>query len=250
MSDIKIELLNKEEASNFFKMWGLTSAVCYATDDKYAVGVGKSCMKTKHYSGGRHRYLVFRFEGISRACADQMARHSIGVCLNMRSGRYVNIADFDYHTPSLIKRNAKAKKIYDDHMKATREAYKGICEALEEDGYKGEKVNECARGVAPMAHHTKMVMGFNLEALTNFMHKRLCVCSQEEIQKVARQLKKAVVEVLPELEDELVAVCEAYLYCPESAKRSCGRYPQKSELALALEMYRKSKQEPKKLKLT
>ena len=160
----------------------------------------------------------------------------------MQSGRYVKLGeDFSYHTPTPILRNPKAKEIYDNHMKLVSENYKAICEALEEDGLKGESVYECARGVSPMSYHVKLVMSFNLEALINLMHKRLCTCAQEEIRKVAREMKKQVIELVPELEEHLVAVCQSQLYCPESPKRTCGLYPQKSELKEVLKMYTNEK---------
>lgn len=233
-----VTIVNKDELKNFFKYYGETAAVCYNTDPKYAIGVGKSCLQTEHFSGSRHRYIVIKFENISRACADQISRHSTGTALNMKSFRYVPLHNFNYHTPPLILKNSKAKEIYDKHMKATQIAYSEICEALESDGYKGEKVYECARGVAPMNAYTSMVMGFTPEALINFLNKRLCVCSQYEIQQVAKKVREIVLSEIPELSDKLVAICQRQLWCPESPKRSCGAYPQKDELKLALSEYR------------
>ena len=240
MSELKVEILNKEELKDFFKMYGMAAAVCYNTPEKFAVGVGKSCLKTKHMSPSRSRYITFRFEGISRACADQMARTAIGVSISMQSGRYVKLGeDFSYHTPAPILKNEKAKKIYDEHMKLVSKNYQAICEALEEDGLKGEQVYECARGISPLNFHTKLVMSFTVEALQNFMNKRLCVCAQEEIRKVALAMKKEVIKYIPELESELVSVCVSKMYCPESPKRSCQAYPQKEELQNALKLLKK-----------
>ena len=230
MSELKVTMLNQDECENLFKLWGLTSAICYATPEKYANGVGKSCLSTKHFSGSRHRYIVLKFENISRACADQMARHSVGTAVNMQSGRYVNLADFTYHTPTPILKNEKAKAIYDGIMETIEKGYVDICAALEEDGLKGESVYECARGIAPMNHHTKLVMAYTPEALINFLNKRLCVCSQEEIRKVAREIKKIVGEAIPELKPYLVPICQAQLWCPESPKRTCGAFKQRDEL--------------------
>lgn len=173
-------------------------------------------------------------------CADQMARHSVGTAINMQSGRYVNLANFTYHTPTPIKNNIKAKGIYENLMNTIEKAYVEICEALEEDGLRGEKVYECARGIAPMNHHTKLVMGFTVEALTNFLNKRLCVCSQEEIQQVARMVKKIVGNELPELKPLLVPICQAQLWCPESPKRTCGAFMQKSEVEKILLQHKKT----------
>ena len=237
---MKVEIINKEELKDLFKIWGEFSCVCYATPKKFAKRVGQSCLETKHYSGSRSRHIIFQFEGVSRACADQMVRHSVGTAMNMQSGRYVDLKEFEYHIPSKISRNEKALEIYKKHMEQTKENYKAICEILEEDGLKGEQVFECARGIAPMNHCTKLTMSFTIEALMNFMNKRLCVCSQEEVQKVARLMKKEIIEVLPELESKLVAACDALGYCPESKRRSCGKYPQKEVVVALMNEYRKN----------
>lgn len=224
---MKVNILNKEEIKKLFETWGEFSCVCYATPKKFAKKVGESCMDTKHYSGSRSKHIIFEFEGISRACADQMVRHSVGTAVNMQSGRYVDLKEFEYHIPTKILNNEKALSIYKRHMEQTKKNYIEICKILELDGHKGEQIYECARGIAPMNHHTKLVMSFTVEALINFMNKRLCVCSQEEIQKVARMMKKEINDILPKLGENLVPACEASGWCPESQKRTCGRYPQK-----------------------
>lgn len=167
-------------------------------------------------------------------CADQMVRHCIGTSVNMQSGRYVNLENFNYHTPNAIKRNEKALRLYEEHMYQTQLTYKEICKELEKDGLKGEKVYECARGIAPMNHHTKLTMSFTIEALINFMNKRLCVCSQQEIRQVALKMKEQVLLVIPDLQNYLVPICEANLWCPEAKNRSCHAFPQKSEVMLAI----------------
>lgn len=240
---MEINIINKDELRNFFKTFGLYSCTCYNTDKKFAIGVGKSCLKTGHFSGSRAVYITFEFSGVSRACLDQMARHSIGTSINMQSGRYVSLENFEYHTPTLILKNDIAKEIYDKHMEETRKNYKLIVQELEKCGYTGEKVFECARGIAPMNHHSKMTMGFTIEALINFMNKRLCVCSQEEIRKVAALMKKQVIDIIPELDEYLVAACDENLYCKEKPSRSCGKYPQKDVIKDIIKNYKGNKHE-------
>jgi hypothetical protein len=46
---------------------------------------------------------------------------------------------------------------------------------------------------------------------------------------LAMGIKKATVEILPELRDKLVPNCQALLWCPEG-KASCGAYPTKNQL--------------------
>lgn len=238
---MKVEIINQEEVKQLFKYWGLAAAKCYDSPKKFAERIGKSCLETKHYSGSRGRFIMFDITGVPRALVDQLVRHEVGVFKNVESGRYVNFSDFDYYTPDIINKDEQLKKLYHEHMENTKRVYKAIVERLNELGYHGEKAYEVARGVICMNYNTGLVIGFTVEALINLMHKRLCVCSQDHIIKLAVLMKKATLELLPELKDKLVPACEALGYCPESAKRTCGRYPQK-EVAIALmNEYRKNK---------
>lgn len=227
---MKVELLNKEEVLTLFKDWGTAACMCYDTPAKYAERVGKSCLTTKHFSGSRGNYIKFKITGVPRALVDQLVRHEQGVFKNVESGRYVNFSDFDYYIPKIVEKDKELSELYHSHMERTRQTYKDMVQRLETLGYKGEKAFEVARGVAPMNYNTGLVIGFTVEALINLMNKRLCVCSQDHIRQLAKLMKKEVVEVLPELEKYLVPVCEAYTWCPENPKRSCGKYPQKEEV--------------------
>lgn len=238
---MKVELINANEVENLFKSWGEFSCTCYNTPKKFAVKVGESCLNTKHFSGSRAEYLKFNISGVSRACLDQLVRHTVGVTVNMQSGRYVNMDDFQYTTPSTLNNIDEAKAIYDSHMLATKEAYNKIADILKDNGLKGEKVNEIARGVLPMNHHSKLTMGVTIEALINICNKRLCVCSQEEIQQLTRLIKNEVIRVLPQLKPHLVPICVASNYCPESPSRSCGAYPQKDIVTQLVLDWNKSK---------
>ena len=48
-------------------------------------------------------------------------------------------------------------------------------------------------------------------------------------------MKKAVLEILPGLKDDLVPNCKYLLWCPEG-KRGCGMYPTKEELMNMLQI--------------
>lgn len=224
---MKVEILNKNEAIKLFEDWGIAACMCYDTPDKYAERVGKSCLSTKHFSGSRGNYIKFKITGVPRALVDQLVRHEQGVFKNVESGRYVNFSDFSYYTPNIVNQDAVLSKLYHEHMANTKTTYGAMVVRLEELGYKGEKAFEVARGVAPMNYNTGLVIGFTVEALINLMHKRLCVCSQDHIRKLAIEIKKQVNELIPELKPHLVPACEAFGWCPESQKRTCGRYPQK-----------------------
>lgn len=239
---MKVEIINKEESLELFKYWGLAAAKCYATPKKFAERIGKSCLQTGHFSGSRGRYIMFDISGVPRALVDQLVRHEQGVFKNVESGRYVNFEDFTYYIPPILEKeqNALAHKLYTEHMIKTKIVYKEIISILNKNGTHGEKAYEAARGIMPMNYDTGLVIGFTVEALINLMNKRLCVCSQDHIRKLAVEMRKQVIELIPELEPHLVAACEANGWCPESKKRTCGKYPQK-EVAIALiEEYRKN----------
>lgn len=244
---MRVTLLNKDSARDLFNLWGEFSCTCYNTPKQYKNGVGKSCLNTKHFSGSRAFYLNFEISGVSRACIDQLVRSEIGVAKNVQSGRYVRMSDFDYHTPSVIRNCPEAKEIYDKHMKDTRETYNKLVEILESQGFRGEKVNEASRGVLPMNHNSAVTIGFTVEALINLCHKRLCVCSQEEIQALVRRMRDIVIEILPELKPYLVPVCVASNYCPEKPARSCGAFPQKDVVDFLVRQWKKHQREGKKI---
>ena len=80
----------------------------------------------------------------------------------------------------------------------------------------------------PIGVACNLTMGFTVEALINFMHKRLCTRADAPIRKVAQEMRKAVLEIEPRYEELLVPQCVAMMYCPE--KHGCGAYPSKDEV--------------------
>lgn len=226
---MRVELINKEEIQNLFKSWGNFGVVCYDTNPKFAERVGKSLLESGHFSGSRGIYFTFEIEGVPRFTVDQMVRASVGVTTNVQSFRYVNMDNFEYHTPAIIEKNKDAKEIYDHCMNQIQMSYGEIIRLLNEQGLKGEKANQSARGILPMATNTKLVIGFTLEALINLANKRLCVRAEKNIRDVVKEMVKEAVQLVPELEDHLVSQCVDKLYCPEG-KHCCGLYPSKQEL--------------------
>lgn len=228
--DFKVTLINKEEVKNFVKNHGLTACVCYATDEKYAEKVGLSVLKAGHFSGSRGDYFKFKFENVPRALIDQSVRHEIGSFKNVQSQRYVNQESFDMYYPDIVANDDILRRLYDEHKKATQDRYKQIINRLNELGYKGEKASEVARGISPMNIESNFVQGFTLEAISNYMNKRLCSCSQEHIRYVAKLMKEEIQSVTDVYDEFLVPICEKNLWCPESKDRCCGRRMTKEEL--------------------
>ena len=241
--DFKVELINAEEVVNFVKNHGEIASICYATNPKYAQKVGESVLQTGHFSGSRGDYFKFKFTNVPRALVDQSVRHDVGTFKNVQSQRYVNQAEFDMYYPNEIINSPELTAIWQKHQRDTQEAYKATVQILNEKyGYTGEKASEIARGLLPMNVESVFIQGFTLEALMNYMNKRLCTCAQEHIRYVAKLMKDEVVKVAPIYEPYLVPICERQLWCPEDKKRSCGRRPVKSELEELIELGRRTKE--------
>lgn len=229
---MEVKLLNKEECKNLFKLWGEFACTCYNTDKKYAERVGKSCFESGHYSGSRAFNFIFEVKGISRRCSHQLVRHSVGITVNQKSQRYCDEDDFKYVIPPEIEKDKNILGYYKNCMKHIQLMYSGLKEQLDIKGLKGENLNQDARYVLPNACETELTIGFTLEALIHFCEERLCTASQWEIRELAKNIRKEVLELLPELETKLNSKCINLGYCPESEKRCCGRKPNKNKIKI------------------
>lgn len=223
MSIVQVKLINKDRCKKFYEEWGLFSCHCYNTNKKYAEKIGKACHRSGHYSGSRAFYFVFEISG-PRSMIDQLARHSVGTAMNIQSQRYTDSSDLDWFVPRDISKDEFLKQTYDNHMKLTQSTYKVLEEGLSERfGYTGERAREQARGVIAMDMYSSGVFGFTIEALENLMEKRLCNRAQEHIRQMAKDMKKELVEVLPELANYLTAPCIKKGVCPEG-KMQCQQF--------------------------
>lgn len=225
---MNVELINKEEVKNLFSEWGTVASVCYDTKTNKPEVIGESCMNSGHASGSRGTYFKFKVTDVPRNCIDQIVRHEIGVFKNVQSFRYVDKDNFTYEIPKEIKNNEELLNKYISHMNNTMELYSEIQDYVNDKTGSKERANEQARYLLPMSTHSSFVIGFDIEALIHFMHKRLCARAEDVTRQVAIEMKKEVLKVLPELEDKLVPECQYLLWCPE--KKSCGVYPKKEEL--------------------
>lgn len=239
---MKVTLLNKEQVKNFYKTWGLFACKCYNTDPKYAENVGKSCHKTRHYSGSRSFYFNFLIEDVPRSAMDQLARHEQGVVKNIQSQRYTDSSDLGWYTPDVIAKHPDLKGLWDTGFREDSYDYEYIIDKLKElEGYTGEKAREVARGRIGMDIYSSATFGFTIEALEHFMHKRLCLRSQEAIRKLAKLIKEEVLKELPEIAQYLVPECLAIGYCNEN-KMQCQQY--KKSLIITQEDFMEIKNSP------
>ena len=226
---MRVELLNEEEVKNLFKTWGDFSRVCYDTKKGASENIGKHCFKSGHFSGSRATYINFRISEVPRSTIDQLARKTVGMVINVRSQRYCDESNFEMYVPQIIKNNPKLAEMWEHHRQQTQLVYSETKKILDEEhGKKGEQANEIARGILPIDTYSECTVGFTIEGLIDFMHKRLCTRSQAPIRRLAKKIKLEVINVLPELADHLVPVCESMLFCPES--KSCGKAPSKQDV--------------------
>ena len=255
---MRVTLINPEEVKTLYRNHGEFACTCYDTPKKFSERVGKSCAKSRHFSGSRCEYIKFEIEG-DRGTLEQIMRHEIGVrydeidkyayqdridliidvnpcniVKNMQSFRYVDKNDFTYTIPDEIERNEKAIAIYAEVMGIINEKRKVLRDILLEDGVEKGRAVECANFMLPRATNLILTIGFTPEALIQFMWKRLCVRAQVEARKIAVAMKRAVNDVLPQFANELQPQCVYYLWCPEEDK-CCGAAPTKAALRERLE---------------
>ena len=234
INDITVELINKEEVKSFIRNHGVMACVCYDTPEKYAEKVGLSCLKEGHTSGSRGDFFKFEIE-CPRYCADQIMRHEVGVFKNCQSQRYVDMDDdFSIYVPPQVMGDEVLKGVYQEYEDRCRLEYKELRLLMTAKGIKGEQANDLMRTMLPIGVKCKLRIGFTIEALIHFMHKRLCVRADAPIRKVAQLMKEAVIEVEPRYEELLVPQCQDLMYCPE--KHGCGAYPSKEEVKKLIQL--------------
>lgn len=202
---------------------------CYDSVPDGSGKIMKHCIKSGHQSVTEFCSFTFHVEGVSRALSHQLVRHRIA-SYAQRSQRYCSEDGFKYVVPESIQNNSEALYTYETLMRIIENSYK----TLQELGIP----NEDARMVLPNACETVLEVKMNLRTLMNFMHERLCSCAQWEIRKLARLMKKAIIEQVPEFEEYLVPKCERFGkefgFCTETKARrealKCNRHPRLADI--------------------
>lgn len=198
---------------------------CYDSTPSSDGKIFNHCVKSGHTSVTEFCTFTFHIEGVSRALLAQLTRHR-HAGYAVRSQRYCNEDGFNYVTPPSIQKHEHALESFESAMLYLQLTY----ERLQACGID----NEDARYVLPNACETTLEVTMNLRALMNFMNERLCTCAQWEIRQLAQEMKRLIVEQVPELEPYLVPKCEKngkeFGACNESKKRTCGRHPRLAEI--------------------
>ena len=185
------------------------------------------CIKSGHTSVTEFCDFTFHIEGISRALSHQLVRHRLA-SYAQRSQRYCSEDGFGYVIPSSIKDNPDVLPMYEEMIDCIKNWYKNLQEH--------NIPNEDARMVLPNACETIIEVKMNLRALMNFMNERLCTCAQWEVRELAKLMRKAIIEQIPELAPYLVPKCEKYGkefgFCTETKDRNekCRRHPRLADI--------------------
>ena len=179
----------------------------------------KKVIDSGHLSVLRHVNFTFTIDGISRACANQLERHTAGWAFSQQSMRYVKFdfdADFDYTDYYVVpKRLNKIQEL----------AYANACvesiihyEQLIHNGLNPED----ARGILGLNFKTNVVATCNLQSLMHFANERLCNKAQGEIQELAKNMCDLVIKKESWLAEYLQPKCVKNGKCTEA--KSCNAY--------------------------
>ncbi|MDO5560069.1 MAG: FAD-dependent thymidylate synthase [Oscillospiraceae bacterium] len=190
-----------------------------------------------HESPIEHVTFTFGIEGVSRTFLAQITRHRLA-SYSVQSQRYVKQDNFVFITPPEIENNEECKKLFNDSMKSSLDAYNKLADLLEQKHYDEfissgidektarsraeKKAIEDARFVLPNACETKMVVTMNARSLLNFFRMRCCLRAQWEIKAAADDMLKLCVAVAPSLFKKAGPSCVMSGRCTEG-KMTCGK---------------------------
>ena len=202
---------------------GERAGVCWGADIKdkdknYKRGL--DCINSNHGRTLEYVNIEMIIDGYSARVIREWYTHIGGSPTRLQaSTRYINYNGFDYITPTTIRENPNAKKIYDDIMNQISQA-----------GAELENLNiprEDIGMILPLSMTTKIVDKRNLRNLMEMSRQRMCTRAYWEY----RTMFKDVLGALKEYSEEWRIIidmlmkpkCEVLGYCPENY--SCGRKP-------------------------
>jgi len=176
----------------------------------------KYMVKHDYGSALEHIYFTFELEDISVAISRELLEHRIA-SHTAKSTRYVSeVGGFQYYISPKIKEPMLSK--YKKHMESVLGLYKEIEQTVD---------RESARYVLPLGLKCTYVWTINVRSLLNFLRLRLCGNAALEMRELARKVKKEVVQIYPQIFEDVDCRGSQWGFCPEPRKRSCGKYPQR-----------------------
>ncbi len=160
-----------------------------------------------------HVSFTLLLKDISIAISRELLEHRIA-SHTARSTRYSDEGKTDFYYPKF--RSNTDKETYEKTLQYIQEQYVKLKENC---GY------ETARYLLPLATHCTYVWTINARSLINFLQLRLCKNSAPEMQELAKQVKRLVEKIYPEIFGSIDCRGSQYKICPEPDKRNCGKYP-------------------------
>lgn len=153
-----------------------------------------------HISVARHVYFTFCLDGISRACANQLERHTAGFAYSQQSMRYVK---FDFS--ELMKDNIDIERVKEmvnkyyvipENLKNNEAYINGLITSLfQYNNLIKTGINpEDARGVLGLNFKTNVVMSCNLQSFIHLCNLRLCIHAQSEIREMVELMKQEILK--------------------------------------------------------
>lgn len=166
-----------------------------------------SILSHAHFSVIEHATCTYRITGIPRSLTHELIRHRL-FSYSEVSQRYVPVDNTPLIDHPLLRDLPAnlveyAKDIMQDTAINTREAYRGLEAVLREAGFKGKKVRQAARGVAPESTETRIVVTGNLRAWRHFINMRAAVHADDAIRELA-------IDILRDLQTHYPAVFSDY----------------------------------------
>ena len=174
----------------------------------------KHLAQRNHLSPLEHVNFSFAIEGISRVCSHQLVRHRLA-SYSQQSQRYVNMDEFNFIIPPLIKNNKKLHKRFLKLIEEVKKTYADMKQILKEENLGKEAINQDLRFILPQAAETKIALTMNARQLLHFFGERMCMRAQWEIRALANKMFSLCNKILPEVFFLAGPKCKYMRYCPE-----------------------------------
>ena len=204
-------------------LMGERAGICWGsdiTDQRKNYRRGIECLERGHGRVFEFVNVEMILDGYSARVIREWYTHLGGSPTRLQaSTRYIDYENFDYVIPNTVKKNSKAKKIYED----VDVAISAACKCLEELGIPRED----AAMLLPLGMCTKIVDKRNLRNLIDMSHQRMCSRANWEFREMFNDIMTALKAVSHEweyiIDNFFVPKCELTGICPE--RNGCGRYP-------------------------
>lgn len=178
-----------------------------------AVEYLNNILKVGHGSVLEHAYFTFAIENVSRVFTAEMNRHRAGTAISEASMRYIRYTDIPYWVPFSIRDDEDDSEDVKVKKDLTRSAFERVFKMVEEEysilvqevwdmdnlpNFKSKKqLTSALRRLIPMGVSTGGVWTANIRALRHIFTMRCDNAAEEEIQFVAIEMLKIMMEACP-----------------------------------------------------